>query len=401
MNTRYPFLLLIFCLNTVWADFSNTKMLKHPLHIDTNEPFVLDLKGEWPTDCHPGEQKPVITGYTGDTLLIEFEIIVEHVTCNDVATPYRVLVDVSDVIDDVPGVFPIVDVTIRFGGAELNKQLIKVCLLCDPAPSRDIKPEPGLYDSDGLQKQGLLLARQNQRMAVYPLIYDAAGSSEWVFGGDGIVEDVYFAELYELSGGQCLGCPPPADPPMLDVIGKITLLMDSQGLVQMKVNDGLFMAYEQSDFGYGRRNVGGHHPTRSIPDLSGRWAVVDSNVTPSQSLPSEISVIPLVFDISVESVTVVPPSVIGTPPPLPGGNVIFSIRDIEGTELAHMQCDYNSDLGSVYDEEMACEVYNPYTDDLSILFEVKPLSLERLSFEWAGPVDPEIRNPKLIAVRID
>jgi len=94
-----------------------------------------------------------------------------------------------------------------------------------------------LYGSDGLQKQGLLLARKNQRMAVYPLIYDAAGSSEWVFGGDGIVEDTYFTELYELSGGQCLGCPPPADPPVLDVVGKITLLILSE--VNIRVNPGL------------------------------------------------------------------------------------------------------------------------------------------------------------------
>jgi len=162
MKTRYLFLLFAFCFNSAWADFSETKMWFHPLYI-VNEPFILDFRGEWPTDCHPGEQKPVITEYTGDSVLIEFEIIVEHPVCNDTPTAYRVLVDMSDVIDDVPGEFPFIDVTMRFGGDEFVKQLDKVCLLrCDPPPSpRDIKPE-AVYYADGLEKQGLLLARQNR-----------------------------------------------------------------------------------------------------------------------------------------------------------------------------------------------------------------------------------------------
>jgi len=73
----------------------------HPLYI-VNEPFILDFRGEWPTDCHPGEQKPVITEYTGDSVLIEFEIIVEHPVCNDTPTAYRVLVGMSDVIIGMP-----------------------------------------------------------------------------------------------------------------------------------------------------------------------------------------------------------------------------------------------------------------------------------------------------------
>ena len=107
MKTRYLFPLLFIFFNPAWADFSNTKVWHHPLYIGDTEPFLIDLKGEWPTDCHPGEQKPVISEYTGDFVLIEFETIVEHVTCNDVATAYRVLVDMSDVIDTVKVSFPV------------------------------------------------------------------------------------------------------------------------------------------------------------------------------------------------------------------------------------------------------------------------------------------------------
>ena len=100
MRLRHLFLLLLLliCANTVWADFSASNFVMHPAE-PLNDPFVLEITGEWPTDCHPGEQKPIIREYTGNTVLIEFETIFAHLTCNDVTTPFRVLVDMSDVID--------------------------------------------------------------------------------------------------------------------------------------------------------------------------------------------------------------------------------------------------------------------------------------------------------------
>jgi hypothetical protein len=182
---------------------------------------LLDIKGYWSSDCHPGEQKPVISEYTGDSVLIEFEIITEQTNCTDVLTPYRVLVDMSDVVDDVPGEFHSVDVTIRFDGDEYMERVFRGCPFCSPPPPpRDVKPESGIYYSNGLERQGLLIARQNQRMGVYPLIYDEAGSSEWVLGPGGVVEDVFFAELYESTGGQCLGCLPPDEPPQMGLSEK-------------------------------------------------------------------------------------------------------------------------------------------------------------------------------------
>lgn len=154
MKFRYLFLFTLFCLNTARADFSNTNMLWHPLYLTANEPYLIDLRGEWPTDCHPGEQKPIISEYAGDSVLIEFETIVEHPTCNEVVTPYRVLVDMSDVTDTVDKEFGFIDVTVRFAGAKLKRQLPTFCgLWCDPPPPpRDINPEAGLYHSDGLEK---------------------------------------------------------------------------------------------------------------------------------------------------------------------------------------------------------------------------------------------------------
>ena len=96
MKTVYLILLSVLCFNTGWADLSNTRVYAHPLYWVSSEPYLLDIKGDWTSDCHPGEQKPVISAYTGDSVLIEFEIITEHISCNDVLTPYRVLVDMGD-----------------------------------------------------------------------------------------------------------------------------------------------------------------------------------------------------------------------------------------------------------------------------------------------------------------
>ena len=407
MKFRYLFLPLVFCFNVAWADFSNTIALIHPMYVGTNEPFIVDIRGEWPTDCHPGEQKPVITEYTGDTALIEFETIVVHVNCNDVDTPYRVLVDMSDVVGSLEGEFRFIDITVRFGEAELGVEVPNPCIfLCSPVPQpRDIKPESGLYYSDDLEKQGLLLARQNQRMGVYPLIYDEAGSSEWLLGPGGIVEDVFFAELFESTGGQCLGCPPPDEAPQMGSVGKISMLMDGQGLIQVKINDGLFRVYETINFGYGSHEVGGH-PNRRVADLTGRWAFVedipDSPYIVQPDTPSETPFIPLVFDITLESVSLVPPLVVGTPPPTPGGYVRFSVRDKLGTEVRQMQCDYNSDLDNLVEAEMGCEVNHPDINGGDALYEVRSLSVERLAFDWVGPIIsvPGIVTRR-IAVRVD
>jgi hypothetical protein len=401
MKTPYLLILLVLWFNSSLADFSSTSVWSHPLYAADTEPYILDIRGNWSTDCHPGEQKPIISEYTGDTVLIEFEIITDHLICNDVVTPFRVLVDMSDVVDSVPGKFIFVDVTIRYGGDEIVKTTMRPCILCSPVPPpRDVKPETGLYYSNGLEQQGLLLARQNQRMGAYPLIYDEAGSSEWVLGPGGIVEDTFFADLFESTGGQCLGCPPPDDPPQMDAVGKIAMLMDGPGVIQVRINDGLFTTYELLDFGYGSRDIGGN-PNHRVPNLSGRWALVEDAVWLPQLPPSEnnYAPFPLVFDIALESVTYIQPPIV-TPPPTPPGYVIFSIRDKNGNEITQMKCDFGSDWANS-DAEMVCNISDPEVNDGDTLYRIKMLSPERLNINWVGPTIPEIHLPTHIAVRVD
>ena len=396
MKTVYLILLSALCFSTVRADFSDTGVYAHPLYWVSYEPYLLDIKGNWSSDCHPGEQKPVISEYTGDSVLIEFEIITERVNCNDVLTPYRVLVDMGDVVDDVAGEFPSIDVTIRFGGDEHMKRVFQGCPLCSPVPPpRDVKPESGIYYSNGLEKQGLLIARQNQRMGVYPLIYDEAGSSEWVLGPGGIVEDVFFAELYESTGGQCLGCPPPDDPPQMGVVGKISMLMDSEDLIQVKINDGLFTTYEPSEFGYGEFTVMGLEDggAYTIPDLSGRWAFSDDESVFSQTTPPPTAILPLVFDVGLKTVDPDdPPPPVITPPPTQYAQ--FSVFDITGEPVAELRCGYRN--------EVVCDLKSPTIDEFEDWFEVRMLSLERMTMKNMAPNDGQgIGRGTGTAVRID
>jgi len=397
MKTAYLILLSALCFNTAWADFANTGVYAHPLYWVSSEPYLLDIKGNWTSDCHPGEQKPVISEYTGDSVLIEFEIITEHVTCNDILTPYRVLVDMSDVVDDVPGEFFSIDVSIRFGGDEHMERVFRGCPLCSPPPPpRDVKPESGIYYSNGLEKQGLLIARQNQRMGAYPLIYDESGSSEWVLGPGGIVEDVFFAELYESTGGQCLGCPQPDDPPQMGAVGKISMLMDSEGIIQVKINDGLFRTYEPSQFGYIEFTVMGleDNGAYTIPDLSGRWAFSDNNSWFTTTTPPPTEILPLVFDINLKTLNPddpVPPAITPPPPQYAG----YSVLNIDGEPVAELLCGYR--------DEMVCDLKSPTIGEFESWFEVRMLSIERMTMTNMAPNDPHdgIVNGTGIAVRID
>ena len=401
MKIRYLFLLLAFCLNTGWADFSDALFRLHPIQPKEAEPYLIEITGEWPDDCHPGEQKPVIRDYTGDTVLVEFETIVEHVTCNDVPTPYRVLVDMSDVIDSVTESFVDIEVTLRFGETEFTKLLEFVCT-CSPVPVwPHINPEAGLYESEGLEKQGLLLARQNNRMGVYPLIYDESGSSEWLFGGGGIVEDVYFTTLSELTGGQCLGCPVPDEPTQMDVVGKLTMLMDSEGVIQVKINDGLFETYEPLMFGYEDLDISGFVDASS-PDLSGRWAFVQ--IDSGSSVTSQpASILPLVFDIVLKSVgpeigDPIPPIVCCLPPPPISAR--FIIRNIEGEDIAEMVCGFIENHWIL--EDMVCHLNSPSLDNGDAPYHVDLLSIERIKiFNESIENDTSDDTGAAIAVRID
>lgn len=211
-------------------------------------------------------------------------------------------------------------------------------------------------------------------MAVYPLIYDETGSSEWLFGGEGIDEEVYFTDLFELSNGQCLGCAAPNEPPDMNVVGKFSMLMDRDGAIHVKINDGLFEEYEQLVFGYG--SVQKWDPTEqaevSIPDLSGRWAFTNVPSANAQITAPPTSLLPLVFDIKSRS-RVDPPLPVITPPPVPpesNTHLHYGVADMENQLVADLVCDHSG--------AMHCELYTPGKGEFADYFDVQMLSTNKM-----------------------
>ena len=57
-----PLLLLI--QSSVLADFSRSQVVLHP-RLPGSGPFIIEISGLWPSDCHPGEQKPGVESVDG------------------------------------------------------------------------------------------------------------------------------------------------------------------------------------------------------------------------------------------------------------------------------------------------------------------------------------------------
>ena len=174
MGTRMKKLLAILPLLVLlpaylWADFSRSQLVLHP-RLPGTGPFIIEISGIWPTDCHPGEQKPVVESFDGHTVEIGFEIIVVHITCNSSDTSFRVLVDMSEVVRTNKPLEDLLDVRVSFQGETLEQTLELVCPQdrdCASLLGDKQRPEPGLYSTPGLANQGLVVARQNAATAIF------------------------------------------------------------------------------------------------------------------------------------------------------------------------------------------------------------------------------------------
>ena len=123
-------------------------------------------------------------------------------------------------------------------------------------------------------------------------------------------------------------------------------------------------------FGYGEVNIGGS-PTVRTPDLSGRWAFIDGDTEWGAGTPPATIYLPLVFDITLESVFK-PDLIVTVYPP---GNAAYSIRNMEGEIVAEMLCEYESAI--------VCELEISADPDG---YAVKLLSPERMIMSSLKPI---------------
>lgn len=385
------FALLILIPRVVTAGFTDSQVTLHPRLPATN-PFIIEVNGTWPTDCHPGEQKPLIESYDGYRVEIGFEIIIEHVTCNSTDTPYRVLVDMSESVLTLPPLLDVLNVSMSFQGEALERELVLVC----PRDEACVQPawdyqraEPGLYDNPLLINQGLLIARQNDAMGVFPLVYGELGRSQWLFSGGHMVEDTFFTEIKLPSGGDCFGCEPTNVDPELTTIGRLTVLVDKPGILQVKINDGMFNEYHRTVYGYGILHVGttGEH---TLIDLEGRWGISENwGTNPPAGDLTEF--IPGAFDLVLEDRLATG----GSAPA--SGQVSYLLSTPAGDILGQLVC---SGQTTTDGSTNACEFIDP-TDAAEPLLWFYQEGPSSLLIEFGRPLPDIGIAPGGKAVRID
>ena len=383
--------LLALLSSYVLADFSRSHVVAHPRLPGTGS-FIIEISGTWPTDCHPGEQKPLVESFDGYTVEIGFEIIVVHVTCNTSDTGYRALVDMSEVVRTTKPLGDMLDVQVSFQGATLEQSLELDCPPdqdCANLSGDQQRPAPGLYHAPGLANQGLLVARQDAAMAIFPLVYDESGRSEWLFTGNRMVEDSFFTEVLRFSGGDCFGCEPTDAEPEMTAIGHLSVLVDGPGVLQVKLNDGLFTAYQSLVFGYATFQVG-PGGEQTLVDLEGRWGISENRGT-NPPLGDLTEFLPGAFDVVLEDIVTADDEI------LPGGQVSYLVSTVTGEILGQLVCKGRTGFDGTTN---VCEFIDP-TDAAEPLFLFYQDGPSKLSIEFGRALIAVGIAPGGKAIRLD
>jgi hypothetical protein len=382
--------LLTLIPTSVAADFSRSQAELHPLFPGAG-PFIIEISGIWPTDCHPGEQKPVVESFDGHSVQVGFEIIVVHITCNVSDTPYRVLVDMSEALRSTKARGDSLEVLVNFSENDLRQTLDLVCPQdrdCVNLEADQRLPDPGIYHAPGLANQGLLVARQNTATAIFPLVYDESGGSEWLFAGNRMTGDSFFSEVLRPSGGDCFGCEPGDALPEMTPIGHLSVLADRPGVLQVKFNDGLFTQYESLVFGYHIFPFG--DGVRPLIDIEGRWGISENRGT-DPPLGDLTEFLPGAFDIELEDI------VRSDNPDQPIAQVNYLVRTLTGDTLGQLLCKGQTGLDGA---SSVCEFID-HTDVAEPLFLFFQQGPSTLSIEYGRALIAVGIAPGGKAVRLD
>jgi hypothetical protein len=249
--------------------------------------------------------------------------------------------------------------------------------------------EPGLYYAPYLASQGLLVARQNAATAIYPLVYDNSGSSEWLFTGNVMVENTLFTEIQSFSGGDCFGCEPTGTKPEMTTVGYLSVLVDQPDKLLVKINDGPFTAYESLVYGYRTFQVGAAGE-QTVIDLEGRWGISENRGT-NPPLGDLTEFFPGAFDLELEAF-VPADSAIPTM-----GQVSYLVITPVGDTLGQLVCSGQTAIDATTD---VCEFIDP-TDAAEPLFLFYQQGPSTLGIEYGRSVIAIGTAPGGRAVRLD
>jgi hypothetical protein len=366
------------------ADFSRSEASLHPAY-PGSAPFILEIGGVWPSDCHPGEQLPVVQSFDGLKVEIEYEIIVVHITCNETDTPYRSLVDMTEAVRTTKPLGDALEVRVHFQGATFRQSLDLNCpdrTECADTSGKWPLIERGLYVTPDRSREGMLVARQDGATVIYPLVYGDSGNAEWLFSSGRVSEDTYFAELSLWTGGDCFDCLPTDAEPVPVTAGHLSVLIESPDTMQVKINERPFSSYSKLVYGFETFQL---DPPGAEPlvDLLGRWALNENRGT-DPPLGDLSNFLPPAFDI--ES---------GNAPGVEEGS--YSVKTITGEELGQLFCKTQVTFEQ---PRNVCEFIDP-TDQAEPLLLFYPDGPSSVSIEYGRPVIAIGIPPGGRAVRLD
>jgi hypothetical protein len=371
------------------ADFSNSVVALHPSYPES-KPFLISISGTRPTDCHPGEQLPVIRAFDGYTVEIEFETIVVHVTCNEVVTPYRSLVDMNEALNTTRPLDHKLRVRVDFDGSILDQSLNLSCPEdddCSEIEKMQILPERGLYTTSERAMEGLLVARQNQTAVLYPLVYDEAGNAVWLFSAAPFVEGTFLAQLMLWHGGDCFDCEPTDTGAQPSEIGTISVFAERPDTIWVKLGDRPFSEYHKLVYGY---EVFDRDEGEPLTDLTGRWALSE-NFGTHPPLGDLSEILPPTFEIALEYTIEADGNSAGP------ASVVYQVTSITDQEIGQLICELGPSPAGYLS---GCELIDQ-TDQAEPLLIFIPQGPSTLSIEY-GRTLPDIGiRPGGKAVRLD
>jgi len=173
-------------------------------------------------------------------------------------------------------------------------------------------------------------------------------------------------------------------------VGYLTVLLDRPGVLQVKVNDGLFTEYQKLVFGYQTFPVGANGE-RDIVDLEGRWGITENRGT-NPPLGDLTEFFPGAFEIKRDQFV---PAGLAT---AVIGQVSYQVASLTSEPLGDLVC-----MGTVALDGVTniCEFYDP-ADPVEPLFLFLLDGPSSVSLEYAQPVQ-EIAGypPGGKAVRLD
>jgi hypothetical protein len=204
-----------------------------------------------------------------------------------------------------------------------------------------------------------------------------------------MVEDSFFADVLRLSGGDCFGCEPTGATPKMESIGHLSVLADRPGVLQVKVNDGLFLEYQSLVFGYPTFQLG-PAGEQTLVDLEGRWGISENRGT-NPPLGDLTEFFPGAFDIEREEMVTNDDGI------LPAGELSYLVTSLGGETLGQLVCKGQSGPDG---RSSLCEFIDP-SDAAEPLFLFYQQGPSRLAIEYGRPVIAVGVPPGGQAVRLD